>query len=120
MLLRESCPQADILKFQNRDHAWQELQRTDPDLLITDMRNDNVPGRREHFGMSGFELLGRLAKIQVRYPVLAVSGCFSLSGLEGMAKQCASNRLKVAYLTKPFTKELFLQGLNKLLGTGPE
>src|SRR6266581_8761111 len=43
--------------FQHRDEAWQELLRADPDLLITDMRNDNVPGQIQNLGMSGWEML---------------------------------------------------------------
>ena len=107
-----------LLKYQNRDEAWQELLRQDPDLLITDMRNDNVPGRTEDFGISGFELLTRLAKKQVKYPILAASGSFSISGCEALAKKSAGPDLNVAYLTKPYTLVLFYRALNKLIGPG--
>jgi CheY-like chemotaxis protein len=92
--------------------------RADPDLLITDMRNDNVPGRTTDFGMSGFELLRLLAKKGANYPILAISGCFSMSGFEGRAKQCAGPALRISFLTKPFTSELFRRALLKCLGSG--
>ena len=109
-----------LLKFRNRDEAWQDLLKADPDLLITDLRNDNVPtlprSIKENLGMSGFEMLRLLAARQVKYPVLVVSGCLSVSGMEGLAKKCAGPNLNVSYLTKPFTTELFYQGLFKCLG----
>ena len=104
-----------LLKFQNRDEAWRELLRQDPDLLITDMRNDNVPGRTENFGMSGFKLLKLLAKRKVEYPILVGSGSFSVRGNEGLAKKSAGPDLNVAYLTKPYSPELFRCALDKLL-----
>ena len=119
-VIRNYFNEASLLKFRNRDEAWQELLRTDPDLLITDLRNDNVPIRpgttRENFGMSGFDLLRLLSARQVKYPILVVSGCLSISGLEGMAKKCAGPNLNVSYLTKPFTTDLFYKGLMKCLG----
>jgi CheY-like chemotaxis protein len=109
-----------LFKFRNRNEGWQELLRADPDLLITDLRNDNVPtipgSTKEDLGMSGFDLLGLLAARQVKYPVLVISGSLSISGMEGLAKKCAGPNLKVSYLTKPFTTELFYQGLLKCLG----
>jgi CheY-like chemotaxis protein len=68
-LLRDWRHEVTVLRFQNRDKAWQELLRCDPDLLITDMRSDNVPGRSGDYGMSGFELLKLLAERLVKYPV---------------------------------------------------
>ena len=116
--VRDWSKEATILRYQNRDEAWQEIMRRDPDLLITDMRNDNVPGRSGDYGMSGFELLKLLAERLVKYPVLVASGSFSMSGCEGLAKQCAGPHLNVSFLTKPFTRELFLQALRKCLGPG--
>ena len=118
MLVRDWCREVTVLKFQNRDEGWQELLRRDPDLLITDMRSDNVPGRSGDYGMSGLELLKLLAGRLVKYPVLVASGSFSISGCEGLAKQCAGPHLNVSFLTKPFTRELFHQALRKCLGPG--
>jgi CheY-like chemotaxis protein len=116
--VRDWCKEATILRYQNRDEAWQELQRRDPDLFITDMRSDNVPGRSGDYGMSGLELLKLLAERLVKYPILVASGSFSISGCEGLAKQCAGPHLNVSFLTKPFTRELFHQALRKCLGPG--
>ena len=116
--VRDWSKEATILRYQNRDEAWRGILRRDPDLLITDMRNGNVPGRSGAYGMSGFELLKLLADRLVKYPVLAASGSFEKSECEALAKQCAGPHLNVSYLTKPFTKELFLQTLRKCLGPG--
>src|SRR2546422_6794494 len=89
--------------FQNRDEAWQELMRADPDLLITDMNNDNVPGRTQYFGMSGWKMLPMLAERKVKYPILVVSGSFSISGVQIEARQYAGPHLNVTFLRKPFT-----------------
>jgi CheY-like chemotaxis protein len=117
-LVRDWFREVTVLTFQNRDEAWQELLRRDPDLFITDMRSDNVPGRSGDYGMSGFELLKLLAERLVKYPVLVASGSFSMSGCDGLAKQCAGPHLNVSFLTKPFTRELYLQALCKCLGPG--
>ena len=116
--VRDWFKEATILRYQSRDEAWQELLRRDPDLLITDMRSDNVPGRSGDYGMSGFELLKLLAERLVKYPVLVASGSFSMSGCEGLARQCAGPDLNVVFQTKPFTRELFHQALRKCLGPG--
>ena len=60
--------------FQNGDKAWEELQRAEPDLLIIDLFNDNVPGRKQDLGMSGFKLLRLLQQRNVKYPILVLSG----------------------------------------------
>jgi CheY-like chemotaxis protein len=113
-----------LLKFRNRDEAWRELSATAPDLLITDLRSDNIPlmpgAPVEDLGMSGFHLLSLLAAIRVKFPILVASGCLSVSGMEGLAKQCAGPDLRVSYLTKPFTEELFHRGLRKCLGPGTQ
>ena len=118
LVLRESLTDYTLVKFLNRDEAWQELLREQPDLLITDMLSTNVPARTEHFGMSGGELLQRLAQHRVTFPILVVSGSFSVSGWEAYAKQCAGPHLNVSFLTKPYTVELFQLALRKCLGLG--
>ena len=118
LLIARLFPEVMILAFRNRDTAWRELQRSDPDLLITDMNNDNVPGRTESFGMSGWELLPLLARRQVRYPILVVSGSFSMPGVESRARQCAGPELNASFLTKPFSEEHFRREVTRLLGGG--
>jgi len=48
LALRETLTDYRLVKFLNRDEAWQELLREQPDLLITDMLSTNVPGRTLH------------------------------------------------------------------------
>ena len=118
LVLRESLTDYTLVKFLNRDEAWQELLREQPDLLITDMLSTNVPGRTEYFGISGGELLERLAQLRVTFPILVVSGSFSASGWEAYAKRCAGPHLNVSFLTKPYTKDLFQLAVRKCLGSG--
>jgi CheY-like chemotaxis protein len=118
--VRDWCHEVTVLRFQNRDEASQELLRCVPDLLITDMRSDNVPGRSGEYGMSGFELLKLLAERLVKHPILVASGSFSMNGCEGLARQCAGPHLNVLFLTKPFTRELFLRALRQCLGPSGE
>ena len=118
LVLRESLTDYTLVKFLNRDEAWQELLRQEPDLLITDMLSTNVPGRTEYFGMSGGELLQRLAERRVSYPILVVSGSFSISGWEAYAKQFARPHLNVSFLTKPYSMDLFQLAVRKCLGLG--
>jgi CheY-like chemotaxis protein len=118
LALRESLTDYTLVKFLNRDEAWQELLREPPDLLITDMLSTNVPGRTEYFGMSGGELLQRLAERRVNYPILVVSGSFSISGWEAYAKHFARPHLNVSFLTKPYTMDLFRLAVRNCLGSG--
>ena len=62
LLIPWQIREAIILTFQNRDTAWQALLRSEPDLLITNMNNLNVPGRPEYMGRSGRELLPQPAE----------------------------------------------------------
>jgi CheY-like chemotaxis protein len=117
-LIAQLFPKVTILSFESRNTAWLELQRADPDLLITDMNNDNVPGRTRSFGMSGWELLPLLARRGVKYPILVVSGSFLMAGVESRARHCAGPELHVSFLTKPFTEEHFQRQVACLLGGG--
>ena len=118
VLIARLFPEVTILIFQNRDTAWLELQRADPDLLITDMNNDNVPGRTGSFGMSGWKLLPLLALRGVEYPILVASGSFQMPGVESRARRCAGPKLHVSFLEKPFTEEHFRREVIRLLGGG--
>jgi DNA-binding NarL/FixJ family response regulator len=80
LIINHTFHKAVLITFQDSDKVWTELQRSDPDLLITDMNNTNVPGRNINIGMGGWRLLPRLAEKKVKYPVLVVSGSFSMHG----------------------------------------
>jgi CheY-like chemotaxis protein len=115
LLIQQQFGDVTILRFQHRNTAWQELLRASPDLLITDMNNNNVPGRVDYMGMSGWKMLPLLAEREVTYPILVMSGSFSMPGVESRARECAGPKLNIAFLTKPFAKDLFQQELVRLL-----
>jgi len=119
-IIQQAFPSMTLLAFRNRDTAWQELQRADPDLLITDMNNHNIPGRPEYMGMSGWELLPLLAKREVKYPILVVSGGLAMPGIESQARQLAGPKLDTTFLTKPFSPGSFLQEVVRLLSQGDD
>ena len=118
LILAQHLPEANLLAFRNRDTGWQELLRRDPDLLITDMNNHNVPGRTEYLGMSGWDLLLLLTQRGVKYPILVVSGSFLLPGIEGRAWALAGPNLNISFLTKPFEVEFFQLEVKRLLYGG--
>jgi CheY-like chemotaxis protein len=101
--------------FQNRDLAWQELLRRDPDLLITDLNNENVPGQPGYTGMIGRELLPLLAQRKVKYPLMIVSGSLRAPGVEGQVRDCAGPALNLTLLAKPFAAAAFENQLVRLL-----
>ena len=119
-LIKRQIGEATILTFQNRDAGWQELLRRDPDLLITDMNNDNVPGRSEYLGMSGWKMLPMLAERAVKYPILVVSGSFLIPGVEAEARKCAGRNLNISFMPKPFAPSFFVQEVNRLLAQGDD
>jgi hypothetical protein len=57
LIIKHTFHEAVLITFQDSDKAWTELQRSDPDPLITDMNNTNVPGRNINIGMGGWRLL---------------------------------------------------------------
>ena len=118
LLVKGHFQEVTVLRFQNRDTAWQELQRAEPVLLITDMNNHNIPGRTEYMGMSGWKLLPLLAERAVRYPILVVSGSFLLPGIESEARARAGRDLNITFMSKPFTAEFFQSEVRRILGGG--
>jgi DNA-binding response OmpR family regulator len=99
-----SFREAELIRFENGDAAWQELSRSEPDLLITDLL---------HPGIDGGEILRRLAEKQVKFPVLMTSG-FAGKWFQDYT----GLRINVAFLSKPFLPEQFEQALNDLLEPG--
>ncbi len=58
---------ATILTFQSGEEARQELEREDPDLLITDLGRENDP-------MDGWAMIPLLVEKRVKYPIIVASG----------------------------------------------
>jgi len=94
--------EAVVLSFGDGDRAWQELMRTPPDLLITDMVRD---------GLNGWKMLQMLAAKKARFAVFVASGYAT----EKDVKQCAGSDLNYSFLRKPFSIEAFHQELLKHL-----
>lgn len=98
MAIREWFKDLTLLSFADCETAWQELLRTDPDLLITDI---------VHGGVDGLELVSMLAERRVKYPILVTSGNSS----EKEVLRRAGPDLNVAYLRKPYSLESFYRQL---------
>jgi len=113
MVIRTKFKNVTVRRFQNGDEAWEELLRADPDLLITDLLNSNVPGRTQSFGRSGYELLSLLTKRKAKYPILVLSGSLTKEGYESKVRQLAGSDLNISFLKKPFTTEQLYAELSK-------
>ena len=85
-----------VIEFDNGDAAWQELSKSDPDMLITDY---------SHPGMNCGEMLTRLKARGVRYPIVVCSASASEDRPDLLAqlRECAGPELKLSFLEKPFT-----------------
>jgi CheY-like chemotaxis protein len=103
-LIRDWLKDLTLLSFQDGETAWQELLRTDPDLLITDIA---------HPGINGLEMLSLLAERKVKYPILVTSG----NPLEKEVFRCAGPDLKVSFLQKSYSADEFCRQL--LIHLGP-
>jgi CheY-like chemotaxis protein len=101
---------ATVLTFRSGDKAWEELQREDPDILITDiLRPDDV--------MNGWVMIPLLAEKKVKYPIVVISGFteFPVENADETTKAAsvafhnfledARQTLNITTLTKPFDFE---------------
>jgi TPR repeat protein len=105
-ILRE-CFNLDstVLTFDDSEKAWQELLRTDPDLLITD---DIMPA------LGGMEIVRRLANRKAAYPVILTTS-FERTELLMCMRDCASRGLKIKLLNAPWDLESFLKAVEDSL-----
>ncbi|HEV2452867.1 MAG TPA: response regulator [Verrucomicrobiae bacterium] len=104
-----------VRRFQNGDKAWRNLLQSDPDLLITDLFNNNVPGRKEDHGKSGYELLSLLTQKNVKYPILVISGSLAIQDTLQKVRQLADSNLNIKFLKKPFTPDELCMELSKYI-----
>jgi CheY-like chemotaxis protein len=95
--------QATIVACTDSQKAWEELQRTPPDLFITDLA---------HGGISGEQLIVRLAEQEVRYPIVVLSG--NLPKQEAEVRAAAGPNLWLSCWEKPFIRAEFAEGLKAL------
>jgi mannitol/fructose-specific phosphotransferase system IIA component (Ntr-type)/CheY-like chemotaxis protein len=94
-----------VLCFDNSAAAYDELMRTDPDLLITD---DTMPG------MSGHELCQRLFDSRVAYPIIVDS---AWEPTEQWVREFASRGLNISFLPVPCDIESILKAVEAALKT---
>jgi CheY-like chemotaxis protein len=114
-VIRRHFKNVQFRGFQNGDEAWEELLREDPDLLITDLMNDNDSGRKAGFARSGYDLLSLLAQRKVKYPILVVSGTLTKEGFEAKTRQIAGSDLNISFLKKPSWQQMPEQIYQELL-----
>ena len=100
--LQDWFERIDLVKFGSGDEAWLELTRSKPDLLILDWK---------HPGLTGHEILQRLAVDQARVPILLTSEFF-----EEHLQLFSDRGLKLGFLPKPFHIREFWAALNELVG----
>jgi FixJ family two-component response regulator len=88
------CAKYDVAvqSFTSSQAAWQELERTSPDMLI-------VGGIMPE--LLGEEIVRRLMARQATYPILVVSGHLSAEAVLGWF----SGAPHISFLRKPFTSE---------------
>jgi len=105
MMIWKRWPHATIVACPDARAAWEELESHPPDLLITDLNNA---------GMSGIELIERLAERQARFPILVCSA--SLPDCEAEVRAIAGPDLRVGFLRKPATVASLVEQVERLLG----
>ncbi len=100
-----------VLTFQDDADALRELTRSDPELLIMDMRRPTGNGE---------DVLALLVQRRVKYPVLVISG--SMGGQEGVDVVCDYIRrgMNVDARMKPIEPENLRLMLCRLLKVDPE
>lgn len=96
---------AEVLAFDDSEKAWQELLRTDPDLLITD---DIMPA------LGGMEIVRRLTDTKAVYPVILTTA-FERAELLMCVRDCASRGLNIKLLNAPWDLETFLKAVEDSL-----
>ena len=94
-----------VVTFDDSEKAWEELLRTDPDLLITD---DIMPA------LGGMEIVRRLADKKAAYPVILTTG-FERTELLMCVQDCSSRGLKIKLLNVPFDIKSFLKAVEDSL-----
>lgn len=90
----------DLKVFTSSFLAWQELERSDPDLLITDCIMPE---------MSGEEIVRGLMKRKIAYPILVMSGYLKGEVVLGWFPGAPN----ISFLAKPFTPQNFYAELSK-------
>ena len=98
----------EIQHVADGDEAWEELKRSNPDLLVTDL---------EHPGLDGIELLKLLAAKNVKYPILILSGFDGAEERQRFCKFCEQEvpELEVNVMSKPFGNQELISYLTSAI-----
>jgi DNA-binding NtrC family response regulator len=104
ILIRDWFKDVTLLLFSNSSEAWQELLRTDPDLLLT---RDRMPW------LAGEEIVRRLVDKKVTYPIIVGGGW---PPTEEWVREYTAKYPNITYLRYPFTVEQLYERLSKHLG----
>ena len=102
-LIRDRFKDVTLLLFSNSNEAWQELARTDPDLLIT---RDKMPN------LTGEDIVRRLMDRKITYPIIVDGGW---PPTEQWVRELANRGLNVSFLLSPFAVEKFLKAVETAL-----
>lgn len=110
LAISQRYPNAEIVKFEEGDAAWNELSQREPDLLMFD---------EGHPGMRGREMLRRLTERKASFPMIfmTVNDKDTMTEYEGL---CAVIGPNAKFLRKPFTLEELYGVLKELLGPNTE
>jgi hypothetical protein len=93
-----------VQSFRDAEEAWQELLRSDPDLLITDDIMGNLNGR---------DIVRRLADRKVAYPIIVIQGC---PERDQWVLDCVKQGEDVTLLRAPYDVESLVRALESALG----
>jgi two-component system response regulator (stage 0 sporulation protein F) len=89
-----------VQSFRDAEEAWQELLRTDPDLLITD---DIMPG------LTGEDIVRRLEDRKVAYPIIVINAFGPQR--DQWVNDCAKRGLDVTLLPAPYGVETLVRAV---------
>jgi len=106
-VIRSCWERATIVSCTDSHAAWEELQQTTPDLFVTDL---------VHGGIDGCQMLARLAELDVKYPIVVLSG--NLPKREAEARAAAGTGLNMSYWQKPIVHDEFIDGIMALMESG--
>jgi len=95
-----------LKSFTSSQTAWEELERTSPDMLI-------VGGVMPH--PCGEEIVRRSMARNATYPILLVSGCLSAEYVLGWFPGAPN----ISFLRKPFTAEQLYAEIERHFVTNP-
>ena len=89
-----------VQSFRDAEEAWQELSRTDPDLLIT----DDIMGN-----LNGEDIVQRLADRKVAYPIIVINGCGPER--DQWVLDCVKRGVNVTLLRAPYSLASLVRAL---------